>query len=228
MPKVDELKTVEKGDGLNTGFEVENSKVLFHPEQQAKVQELIDEAYKKAYAKAMKARTSSDEVEKLKGEVESLKHEKKTAALLRAISRHNVVDAGEVAELIKDRVRVDDNGNMTVMGDTGAARINHTGLPMSVDEFVASWLGERPHHLRHTGSAGAGSQGAKFGMGSMGRYNLSDPAIWRNMPREDLDKFLKEGINVQGSAGQTYKFRDVKNPFLEARRRKFQSSTATH
>jgi len=44
------------------------------------------------------------------------------------------------------------------------------------------------------------------------------------MPREDLERIMKEGINVQGTAGQTYRFRDVKNPFLEARRRKFHSA----
>ncbi|MBE7415999.1 MAG: hypothetical protein HS130_12595 [Deltaproteobacteria bacterium] len=217
---VDELKTVE-GDG-HSGSE-EARKVMFLPEQQAKVQELIDEAYRKAYAKAHKGKGGSEEVERLKGEVERLRDERKSAALLRAISRHNVVDAEEVSELVKHRVRMEEDGSMKVIGDSGAVRINTAGQPVTLDEFVADWLGERPHHLRASAGTGAGSQGARFGAGSV-RHNLSDPASWRTMPREELDRLLREGLSVQGSAGQTYRFRDVKNPFLEARRRKFNTA----
>ncbi|MBW7957854.1 MAG: hypothetical protein H3C68_08190 [Deltaproteobacteria bacterium] len=217
---VDELKTVG-GDGRDGSEEAR--KVMFLPEQQAKVQELIDEAYRKAYSKAQKGKGGSEEVERLKGEVERLQDERKSAALLRAISRHNVVDAEEVVELVKHRVRMEEDGSVKVLGDSGAVRINTAGQPMTLDEFVSDWLGERPHHLRPFGGSGAGSQGARFGAGSI-RHNLSDPASWRAMPREELDRLLREGLSVQGSAGQTYRFRDVKNPFIEARRRKFNSA----
>lgn len=215
--QVDELKTVS-GDS-NAGDE---GRVSFQPEQQAKVQALIDEAYRKAYAKASK-RPSSEEVERLKTEVERLKEDKKSAVLLRSISRHGVVDAEEVAELLKRRVRLDEGGEAVVTNDSGATMVNSMGGPMSVDEFVSGWLSERPHHLRPASTAGAGSQGARFSFGSR-RHNLSDPLSWREMPREDLDRLLKDGVSVQGSAGQSYGFRDIKNPFLEARKRKFQSA----
>lgn len=214
---VDELKTAE-GDSQGKGEE--SRRVSFLPEQQARVQELIDEAYRKAYAKAQRSRGSGDEVERLKGEVERLREETKTSALLKAISRHNVVDAEEVADLVRGRVRLDEDGSVKVLGESGAVRVNTSGQHMSVDEFVSDWLSERPHHLRANGGAGAGSQGARFGAAAT-RHNLSDPNAWRSMPREELDRLLREGLSVQGSAGQTYRFRDVKNPFLEARRRKF-------
>ena len=225
MQQVDELKTVESGDGLKNGFEPESSKVSFLPEQQAKVQELIDEAYRKAYSKAQR-RHPSDEVEKLKAELETMKHERKTAALLRAVSRHNVVDAEEVVELLKDRVSVDESGRLTVVGETGAARINHAGQPISFEEYIGRWLSERPHHLRASSGSGSGSAGSRFATTPSIRYDLSDPAVWRRMPREDLDRLLKEGVSVQGATGQTYKFKDVKNPFIEARKRRFQSSVS--
>ena len=216
---VDELKTAE-GDG-RTGEDAR--KVTFFPEQQARVQELIDEAYRKAYSKAQKARGGAEEVEKLKGEVERLKEERKTSSLLKTISRHSVVDVEEVAELVKGRVRLEEDGSLRVLGESGAVKINPSGQPATIDEFIADWLSERPHHLRAAGGIGAGSQGARFG-GSGVKQNLTDPASWRTMPREDLDRLLNEGVSVQGSAGQTYRFRDVKNPFLEARRRKFNSA----
>lgn len=224
MAHVDELKTVEKGEGHYNGSD-EASRVTFMPEQQARVQELIDEAYRKAYSKAQKSRSSSEEVEKLKTEVERLKGDTKTAALLRSISRHNVVDAEEVTELLKGRVRMEDDGSLSVLGESGGMRVSSSGTPMTVDDYVSHWLNERPHHLRSSGSIGAGSSGARFGAGSV-RHNYSDPFAWRGMPREDLDRLLKEGITVQGSAGQTYSFKDVKNPFIEARKRKFNRTAA--
>lgn len=220
MQHVDELKTGVTGDGpLNA----DGGKVMFQPEQQAKLQELIDDAYKKAYAKAMKGRGTGEEVERLKTEVERLKDERKSAALLRALSRHNVVDAEEVTELLRSRVRMEDDGGLTISGPAGGVQVNGFGAPMTLEEFVGEWLGSRPHHLRAGGAGGgAGSRGALFG-GSLVSRNLNDPASWRNMPRKDLDRLLDEGINVTGTAGQVYSFKDVKNPFIEARKRRFSS-----
>lgn len=212
---VDELKT--GNDGIR-----EEGKVSFLPEQQARVQELIDEAYRKAYTKAQRAASGAD-VDKLKAEVERLREDRKTASLLRAISRHSVVDAEEVTELLKHRVRAEEDGTLKVIGQSGALRVNNSGQPMSIEEFVDSWLSERPHHLRGAASSGSGSLGARFSS-SPARYDLTDPASWRSMPREELDRLMREGVDVQGAAGQNYRFRDVKNPFLEARKRKFQSA----
>ncbi len=221
MPQVDELETGGKNDVHEAGGE--SSKVTFSHEQQAKVQGLIDDAYRKAYAKAQRSRTSSEEVERLASEVERLKEDKKMALLYRGISRHNVVDAEEVAKLIGDRVRVDEDGNATVVNGSGSAKINGSGHQVGIDEYLADWLSTRPHHLRSAGSAGAGSHRAGLGLNGKFNFNLSDPNVWRSMPRVDLDRYLAEGVNVYGSAGQVYKFRDVKNPFLEARKRRFQS-----
>ena len=76
--------------------------------------------------------------------------------------------------------------------------------------------------MRSSGLAGAGSKSAKFGKPGA-RHDLSDPNAWRSMPREDLDRLLKEGINIHGSQGQVFGFKDVQNPFKEARKRKFNS-----
>ncbi|MBI5236008.1 MAG: hypothetical protein HY886_07155 [Deltaproteobacteria bacterium] len=220
----DELRTNEAGTGRKSNADADASKVVFTPEQQGKVQELIDDAFTRAYAKALRTRGHSDDADRLKKEVDALKHEKKSAALLRSLSRHNVVDAEEVCELLKDKVRLDEDG-FKVVNETGGAMINSAGHPMNLDEFVGQWLDDRPHHLRSGASAGAGSTGARSCSNGL-RRDVSDPAAWRTMPREELDKRLKDGIVLQGAAGQTYTFRDVKNPFLEARRRRLSQNNA--
>ena len=221
--QTEETRNTEKVDGQEGG--TERTRVAFSPEQQARVQELIDDAYRKAFAKARKVHSAPEEVERLRSEVETLRGEKKRLALLKAVSRYNVVDAEEVTRLIEDRVRMDEEGNVIVVNEKGSTMIDNSGHPVSLEEFISGWLSSRPHHLRAGRGSGAGSTGAAFTGGAGGSYSLADPSSWRKMPRRDLDRFLAEGINVYGTAGQVYRFRDVKNPFLEARRKGLRSRT---
>lgn len=216
--RVDEPKTDGMGDAAKNGGD--NLKVTFAPEQQAKVQELIDNAFKKAYTKAHKTAGSSEEVERLRTEVEGLKGERKSNAILKAVHKHNAVAPDEVAELLHSHIRLEEDGSLSVTGASGGVMINSAGALMTVDEYVGHWLSERPHHLRSAGAAGAGSQSARFSGATVRKHNIDDPAAWRDMPREEFDRLLREGIKVRGTTGQTYTFRDVKNPFLEAQRRK--------
>lgn len=218
----DGLKT--EGTGQGDGRDTESSKVEFTSEQQTKVQKLIDEAYRRAYTKASSGAAGSEQMERLKVQIDGLRDEKKMSTVLRTVARHNVIDAEEVAELIMPRVKMDDDGNMAVCGESGASVINRAGQRVGIEEYVALWLRERPHHLRSAAASGAGSMGAGFDVEGGAKHDLSDPNAWRNMPREDLERLLREGIDVHGSAGQVFKFKDVKNPFLEARKRKFQST----
>lgn len=256
------------GGNNGNGNQDNAGKVSFLPEQQARVQELIDEAYRKAYAKATQGRDNGDKVAALEAEIAKLKagkgaadgqqgaqsgqgdtewkkafdqfrtesetklkdyegrlaglnEEKKRSAILSAVSKHNVVDADAASRLIWNDIRVDDNGTLTVQGDSGQPRISKSGQPMTVDEFIGEWLSGKPYLLRSAGSQGAGSHGAGFnGQGGV-KYDLNDPSVWRNMPKEEFDRLKKEGINVQLAAGQVLKFKEQKNPFLEARRQKF-------
>ena len=211
MNELNGVSGVKTGDGPESTEE----RVAFSPDQQARVQELIDSAYKRAYSKATGSGVRSDEVKRLEGEIDKFKEYKKNSMIVSAISRHNVVDVSEVAELIAPRLNFDDKGGLGV-------RDGATGQNVGIEEYVTNWLGERPHHLRSSGRAGAGSMSAKFGS-STSQHDLSDPGAWRSMPREDLDRLLKEGINIHGSGGQVFGFKDVQNPFKEARKRKFNS-----
>lgn len=208
MSEVDELKTAGKGKSEEDGF--------FTPTQQGKVQELIDSAYKKAYDKASKNLSGNEEIGVLKKELDSLKEERKSNSILRALSRHNVIDGDEVTELMKRHVLMDGDGSFCVKDDSAFG----TGQKISVNEFVDKWLVERPHHLKFDshGTGGSGSRSSFFNEEKKSHYNLSDPNSWRNMPRDDFERLLKEGVNVQGTSGQTYKFKNLKNPFYEKRK----------
>ncbi len=157
----------------------------------------------------------TEEVEVLRKEVEALREDKKVSAIFRAVTKHDVVDADEVVELIKGHVEMDEDGNISVANGSGGS--------VTLDEYVEEWLSQRPHHLRPRGTEGSGSRAVMFSNSIARRYDLSDPVVWRTMPREDLDMFLREGIYIHGAGGQVYRFRNVRNPFVEARRRRFKT-----
>lgn len=174
-----------------------------------------DEEWKKAIDKL---RTEAEEKETAyKTQLATMGEEKKTNSILRAIAKHNVVDAGEVAELIRHQIKVNDKGELIVQGDSGEPRINQSGDHMTVDEFIGGWLADRPHHLRVEGGAGAGSPGAKFSGVTSKKYDLTKPETWRNMPKEDLDKALEGGIVIDRLNGPAFKFSRKENPFIQKR-----------
>lgn len=245
-------QTVDGGQDNTAG---DKDKITFTPGQQSKIQELIDETYRKAFAKANAAKGGdSEEVVKLKTELDRLKvdatkkgdaasneefkkvlekqqmesdakfkeyetklagmnEDKKRASILSAVSRHNVVDADEVSRLIWNDIRVDEQGTLTVQGESGQPRISKSGVPMTVGEFIGEWLTSRPHHVKGSASQGAGSAGAGFHGGAGKNIDLSVPGTFSKLTREEKAKVLAEGIKVQGSAGQVFTFKNVRNPY---------------
>ncbi len=278
MSEDDGLKTVaannadghsgnaDTGSGSDGSGNADSSKVVFSGEQQGKVQQLINDAYTKAYSKSKSE--GAAEVDRLNAQVKSLEDGKKTEGktdgkktgasdeqiqaiveemnqkreedakgfkatidsmknsqvqtdLLMAIAKHNVINAGDVAVLMRGNVELGEDGSLVIKNDNGTPMIDldNGGVPISVDTFVTNWLKARPNHLRSSMSQGGGSTGS-FGGDSAGKPDLSNLETVRTMPIEDLKKELANGIEVTGSHGQVYKFKDVKNPFVEARRAK--------
>ena len=219
----------DKGASSASSVSADAGKIIFSREQQAKVQELIDEAYRKAYVKANEAAKKDggagkdtslvdEQLKALSSQVQTLRDEKKNNALLRTIGRHNVIDSEEVAAFTARFIRLNDDNSFTVINEAGQERLNAHAKPMLVEEFIAEWLMARPHHLRPSGASGAGSMGATFGPGASTATPLTLESI-RGMSAEELNKRVAEGISIQGSAGQTFNFKRPANPFIDARKR---------
>lgn len=152
---------------------------------------------------------------------ESFNNERTTNALYGAIGKHDVVDNEAIVTLIRGMVAIGEDGKPFVKGD-GGPKLNNHGEPQTVENFVEEWLRERPHFLKGSaGGAGSNSSmGGNAGNGSV-QYDLSDPEVVRNLPADELDRLIKEGIVIKNPNGTSFKFGTVTNPFTEARRRKF-------
>jgi DNA-binding transcriptional MerR regulator len=83
-------------------------------------------------------------------------------ALLKAASSQNAVAPDQVVALLKNKVKLADDGTVEVLDDSGTARYTDDGIPMTVDSLVSDYLTANPHFVRAS-SGGTGSQGAAGG-----------------------------------------------------------------
>jgi len=80
-------------------------------------------------------------------------------SLISALSKHNAHSPDELAILLRDKVGLDDSGAFVRDGDSAMVK---DGKRVSVDEFVKSWLDDRPQYIK-AGVGGTGSTGGKQG-----------------------------------------------------------------
>ena len=83
-------------------------------------------------------------------------------ALLQAASAQNAVSPDQVVALLKNRVKLSDEGVVEVLDDSGSPTYTDNGNPKDVNELVSDFLTANPHFVRATPS-GAGSQGSAGG-----------------------------------------------------------------
>ena len=88
----------------------------------------------------------------------ALESTKIDGALLSAASKHNAVDSEQVSQLLRNRVKLSDDGSVEVLDDNGTVRYNDKADPLSVDELVGDFLTANPHFVRAS-AGGAGTQG---------------------------------------------------------------------
>lgn len=64
-----------------------------------------------------------------------------------AAARYRAVNPEQVKALIRNQVRLNQDGEVEVLDDKGVVRYDDSGKPLSVDSFVQSWLQNNPHFV---------------------------------------------------------------------------------
>lgn len=124
--------------------------------------------------KTAQGRSNGEDVTALKAEVEKLKagrikdaEDKRELILKNAAAELNAVSPSQVATLIRQNLKTDDNGNLSVVNAEGQPRLNAEGEPMTEKELIKEFLSNNPHLVKASGSSGAGSiGGTAFNAGS--------------------------------------------------------------
>ena len=94
-------------------------------------------------------------------------------SLLKVAGDRNAVSPQQVASLLRDKVKLGDDGGVYVLNENGEiAYDTNAATPLGVDSLVNSFLDANPHFLR-AGPSGSGSE-TSVGEKSNGDINIAD------------------------------------------------------
>jgi len=98
--------------------------------------------------------------------------------LVNVASGMKAVKPAEVKQLLRNNVKLNEQGSVEVINEDGTPRYSDRGEPMSVNDLVAEYLKNNPHHVSSSPS-GAGSRsqvgGATPKQLKIGDLDLSNP-----------------------------------------------------
>ena len=102
-------------------------------------------------------------------------------SLLNAASANKAVNPQQVVRLLKDQIRLGQDGSVEVTDDSGSVRYTDQGTAMTVEDLVSEFLKSNPHFVQ-AGPSGTGSQsvisksnGSPGGV-DVSKLNMNDPA----------------------------------------------------
>lgn len=167
---------------LNEYNELKSLKTQIEEEQLIKRQE-FDKVLQKT------KQQSAKEVNQLRSELEKIKVD---GALISASSKAGSVNPQHVATLLRNNIKMNDDGNVTVVDNEGNARFDNKGDAMSVSALVDEFLTENTY-FKVAGPSGAGSSGntdtrsnEKFDLAKLDMHNPADRAKYKELRSKGL------------------------------------------
>jgi hypothetical protein len=99
------------------------------------------------------AEKKDQDIQQLRSQLNSVKVD---GALLNSASKHKAINPDQVVRLVKDKVRLNDAGDVEVIGDNGTPRYTDSGELMGVDQYVNEFLSQNTHFVQ-AGPSGSGA-----------------------------------------------------------------------
>tara|TARA_R100000995_G_scaffold28545_2_gene12534 strand:- start:13774 stop:14484 length:711 start_codon:yes stop_codon:yes gene_type:complete len=99
------------------------------------------------------AEKKDQDIKQLRSQLNSVKVD---GALLNSASKHKAINPEQVVRLVRDKVRLNDTGDVEVIGDNGAPRYTESGELMSPELYVQEFLSENSHFVQ-AGPSGSGA-----------------------------------------------------------------------
>jgi hypothetical protein len=109
-------------------------------------------------------------------------------ALLNAASSQNAVSPDQVSALLRNQIRLGEDGNVEVLDTNGAVRYNDKGELLSVNQLMSEFLTANPHFVRAT-PGGSGSTG---GAGGSTQKPMSVAAMLENWDSGGREAFAAQ------------------------------------
>ena len=183
------------------GIDIEEAKKLL---EEKKLKELEIAKQRGEFDKVLKE-TVSKKDSKIQSLESELKRIRIDETLVNVASGLKAVKPAEVKQLLRNNVRLNDQGSVEVINEDGTPRYSDKGEPMSVNDLVNEYLKNNPHHVMATQS-GSGSQ-SKIGgaspkqlkIGDLDLSNPNDRKIYAEMRKQRDQGLLKMKITTNNN-----------------------------
>jgi hypothetical protein len=116
-------------------------------------------------------------IKQLQDQLHSIKVD---GSLLNAASSRRAVNPQQVVRLLKDQIRLGNDGDVEIVDTDGSVRYSEKGSTLTVDDLVDEFLSANPHFIA-AGPQGSGAQGAvgrpagNVGKIDVTRLDMSNP-----------------------------------------------------
>ena len=168
------------------GLDIEEAKKLLE-EKKHKEQELS--LQRGEFDKVLKDTVSKKDtkISALESELQKIRIDE---TLVNTASQLKAINPNEVKALLRQSLKLNDSGSVEVVSDKGTPRYNEKGDIMSVNELVAEYLNNNPHHVVATPS-GSGSQSG-IGGNTLKPFNIKDLDLNKAEDRKVYAEFKKQ------------------------------------
>jgi uncharacterized protein YpmS len=159
-------------------------------EEEALKAKQVQEAKSKAeLEKLMKQRISEKDTEILKYKTE-IKKERIDNSVLSVASKHKAISPSQVVSLLKDDIKLNDDGRVEILDNNSNIRYNSKGELLTIEERVKEFLDANPH-FRQGSLAGSGSQSSIEGK-TVKPFNIQDLDMSKPEDRAKYSEYRKE------------------------------------
>ena len=172
--------------GLKKSMQRKYEKVYDDLGDPEELRKLKAEAEQKAQAEAIKRGEFEETLKELANKKDQeiqkreaiIKEYKVNTPLLDAAARYKSINPEQVKRLLHDRVRLNEEGNVEVIGNDGKVQYDDSGKLVSVDNLVQGFLAENPHFVQATPSTTNSSSnitGSNTRELDITKLNMKDP-----------------------------------------------------
>ena len=150
----------------------------------------VKEAKSKAeLEKLMQQRISEKNTEILKYKNE-IKKERIDNSIMSVASKNNAINPSQVVSLLKDSIKLNDDGRVEILDYNSNIRYNEKGNLLTIEEKVKEFLQANPH-FSVSGKSGTGSQSSVEGK-TVKPFNIQDIDMSKPEDRAKYAEYRKE------------------------------------
>ena len=163
-------------------------------EEDAAKEKLVKEAKSKAeLEKLMQQRISEKDTEILKYKNE-IKKERIDNSIMAVASKNNAINPSQVVSLLKDAIKLNDDGRVEILDNNSNIRYNEKGNLLTIEEKVKEFLQANPH-FSVSGKSGTGSQSSVEGK-TVKPFNIQDLDMSKAEDRAKYAEYRKKRDNA--------------------------------